>query len=140
MTAKVAVLAFGLMLAAGWAFGEEAAGVSKKETWPADIDRASGFRLPLPRREDLDENGRKSFDRATTSPDSLAGLQGPGGVQLYSPVGAQTSAVNNYLRRQAGIPPRIREIAILITARELDSQFEWTAHEGEGLKVGVPPA
>src|SRR5207247_5602567 len=39
---------------------------------------------------------------------------------------------------EAGIAPRIREIAILVTAREMDSQFEWVAHEPEALKEGVP--
>ena len=32
----------------------------------------------------------------------------------------------------------MREVAILITAREMDSQFEWVAHEPEALKEGVP--
>jgi 4-carboxymuconolactone decarboxylase len=31
----------------------------------------------------------------------------------------------------------VREIAILTTAREMDSQFEWCAHEPEALKEGV---
>ena len=34
----------------------------------------------------------------------------------------------------------VREVAILITAREMDSQFEWVAHEPEALKEGVEPA
>ena len=33
---------------------------------------------------------------------------------------------------------RLRELAILATARELDSQFEWAAHEAEALREGVP--
>jgi len=31
----------------------------------------------------------------------------------------------------------VREIAILTTARETDSQFEWVAHEPEALQAGV---
>lgn len=112
---------------------------SSRANWPADIDRQSGFRLPLPKREDLDENGRRDYDRAAAPGASIAGLQGPGGVQLYSTtIAPHMSATNNYLRRQAGIAPRAREIAIMTTAREFDSQFEWTAHEPEGLKEGVP--
>ncbi len=34
----------------------------------------------------------------------------------------------------------MREVAILTTARECDSQFEWAAHEPEALKEGVAPA
>jgi 4-carboxymuconolactone decarboxylase len=48
------------------------------------------------------------------------------------------AAINQYLRFEAGFTPRTREIAILTTARELDSQFEWVAHEPEALKQGVP--
>jgi 4-carboxymuconolactone decarboxylase len=107
---------------------------------PSDIDPQSGFRLPIPNREDLDEAGKRVFDRAKAPGASLAGLQGPGGVQLYTKAGEQLSALNRYLRYQSGISPRIREIAILITAREMDSQFEWVAHEPEALKEGVPQA
>ena len=50
------------------------------------------------------------------------------------------SGVNRYLRFEAGFSGRVREIAILITAREMDSGFEWAAHEPESLKEGVPQA
>jgi 4-carboxymuconolactone decarboxylase len=108
---------------------------------PSDIDPQSGFRLPLPKREDLDEAGRNAYDRAVTPGRTLAGLQGPAGVQLYSPkIAPHVTAINEYLRYKAGYSPRVREIAILATAREMDSQFEWVAHEPEALKQGVPPA
>ena len=105
---------------------------------PSDIDPQSGFRLPLLRREDLDETARKTYDSAATPGANIAGLQGPAGVQLYSPkTTAHLRAINRYLRFEAAISPRIREIAILATAREMDSQFEWVAHEPEALKEGV---
>ena len=136
----------GALLAAALLLGASAASAqtpqaSSKATWPADVDKQSGFRLPLPKREDLDDLGKQAYDRSTTPGASIAGLQGPGGIQLYSPGSAvHQSALNTYLRYKAGIPPRIRETAILVTAREFDSQFEWSAHEGEGLKEGVPQA
>jgi 4-carboxymuconolactone decarboxylase len=96
------------------------------------------MRLPLPRREDLDETGRKSYDRGTMPGATIMGLQGPAGIQLFTKAAPHLQALNRYLRFQAGIAPRIREIAILATAREMDSQFEWVAHEGEALREGVP--
>jgi 4-carboxymuconolactone decarboxylase len=70
---------------------------------------------------------------------TIAGLQGPAGIQLYSPkTAAASSGLNRYLRFEAGFTPHVREVAILITAREMDSQFEWVAHEPEALKEGVP--
>lgn len=110
-------------------------------TTPSDIDPRSGFRLPLPNREDLDEAGRQAYDRGRAPGATLAGLQGPSGVQLYSPrTAAWSTALNRYLRFEAGYSARIREIAILATAREMDSQFEWVAHEAEALKEGASPA
>ena len=52
---------------------------------PSDIDPQSGFRLPLPKRDDLDEVGKEAYDRGTTPGATIAGLQGPAGIQLYSP-------------------------------------------------------
>jgi 4-carboxymuconolactone decarboxylase len=105
----------------------------------SDIDPRSGMRLPLPNREDLDDAGKQAYDRGMTPGATIAGLQGPAGIQLYSPkTAAQSSALNRYLRYDAGFTGHVREVAILITAREMDSQFEWVAHEPEALKEGVP--
>ena len=107
---------------------------------PSDIDPKSGMRCRC-RREDLDEAGKKAYDRGTTPGATIAGLQGPAGVQLFSPkTSAHVSALNHYLRFEAGFTPHVREVAILTTAREMDSQFEWVAHEPQALKEGVPQA
>jgi 4-carboxymuconolactone decarboxylase len=109
-------------------------------TMPSDIDPQSGFRLPLPKREDLDEAGKRHYDRVAAPGASIAGLQGPSGIGLYSPKAAEHArALNRYLRFEAGFAPRVREIAILTTAREMASQFEWAAHGPEALKEGVEP-
>jgi 4-carboxymuconolactone decarboxylase len=104
---------------------------------PADIDPQSGFRLPLPRREDLDEAGQRAFDRASTPGKTIVGLRGPSGLHLYSPKTVEThNVMNQYLRYQC-FDAKTREIAILTVAREMDSRFEWAAHEPEALKEGV---
>ena len=105
---------------------------------PSDIDPQSGFRLPLPKREDLDEDGRRAYDRASTPGKTIVGLRGPSGIHLYSPKIVDThNVMNQYLRFQV-FDAKTREIAILTVAREMDSQFEWAAHEPEALKEGVP--
>jgi len=128
-----------MLIAASPAVPQTNAVTSMSESnMPSDIDPQSGFRLPLPNRDDLDEAGKRAYDRGTTPGATIAGLQGPAGVQLYSPRTApHLSAINRYLRYESGLSPRMREIAILATARELDSQFEWVAHEPEALKEGV---
>jgi 4-carboxymuconolactone decarboxylase len=104
----------------------------------SDIDALSGFRLPLPNRADLDEIGKRAYDGAAMPGQSVAGLRGPAGIQLYSPKTIEhLQGLYRYLRFEAGFMPRTREIAILVVAREMDSQFQWTMHERVALKEGV---
>ncbi len=107
--------------------------------YPEDVDPESGCRLPLPRREDLDEDGQRAYDRlADPAGGTLRGLRGPGGIQLHSPeLSRRSRPVNHYLRYEAGLGGRVRELAILTTARELGSQFEWAAHEPAALAGGI---
>jgi 4-carboxymuconolactone decarboxylase len=110
--------------------------------YPHDIDPDSGCRLPLPKREELSGEAQQSYDRlATPGGENLRGLRGPGGIQLHSPeLSRRSRPVNHYLRFEAGLGGRVRELAILATARELDSQFEWAAHEPAALAEGIAPA
>ena len=108
---------------------------------PDDVHPESLSRLPLVAREDMDERGQRLYD-AVVSPQSrtLVGLQGPSGIWLHSPrLGEHMRAANQYLRFETKLEPRLRELAILVTAREIDSQFEWTAHEPAALKEGLAP-
>ena len=112
--------------------------MTENTKWPADIDPQSGFRLPLLKREDLTDVGQRRYDRAANG-GNIAGLQGPTGIMLYSPRTSEAqSSVSRYLRNEAGFTPRIREIALLVTSRCMDQQFEWTAHEPEAVHAGVP--
>ncbi len=107
---------------------------------PADIDPRSGCRLPLPERDELDAAGREIYDRlADPKGGTLRGLRGPGGITLHSPdLSRYARPLNSYLRYRAGLGGRVRELAILTTARELDSQFEWSAHEAAARTEGIP--
>jgi len=106
----------------------------------SDIDPQSGFRLPLPKRESLNEAGKRAYDRAVTPGRTIVGLRGPGGIRLHSTKTVEpTNIVADYLRHEAAYGAKVREVAILTVAREMDSQFEWAAHEPEALKVGVTP-
>ena len=109
---------------------------------PKDVDPNSGFRLPLPKRENMDEYGKKVMDKfVDPGARLLAGLRGPSGIRLYSPkVADMEYEVSQYLRYQSGLSGAVRELAILTTAREMDSPFEWAAHEQQGLKEGLSPS
>ena len=108
---------------------------------PKDVHPDSLPRLPLLARDDLDEQGKRLYD-AAVGPQSrtLVGLRGPSGIWLHSPVLAEfLRAANQYLRFETALDRRLTELAILVTARELDNQFEWTAHEPAALKEGLDP-
>jgi len=109
------------------------------EFLPPDVHPESLSRLPPRRREDLDEAGQRFYD-ALVGPQSrtLVGLRGPSGIWLHSPVlGERMRPVNQYLRFETALPRRLTELAILVTARELDQPFEWTAHEPAARAEGL---
>jgi 4-carboxymuconolactone decarboxylase len=141
----VLLLAVGTSVAAGHALtgrstqpAASAAGMptqSSNGTFPKDVYADTGNRLPTIKRDDLDDAGKKLFD-ARLPADSF----GPGAIRLYSaPVADHMGAVNSYLRYKSGLDPRLVQLAILVTARESDSEYEWTAHEPQGLKAGLQP-
>jgi 4-carboxymuconolactone decarboxylase len=104
---------------------------------PPDVDPESLNRLPRVRREDLDDFGKKLYDTVTAD-SRLLGLDGPIGIRMHSPrVSDYMNAGNRYLRFESGIEPRLMELAILVVAREMDSQFEWVAHEAPAIKAGL---
>jgi 4-carboxymuconolactone decarboxylase len=118
------------------------AGAPVADPLPNDVDPDSRYRLPLPKRDDMDDYGKKVFDELT-DPDHRqhTGLRTPAGIRLYSPKLAKPmSDAFYYLRTETGLGDRLTEIAILVTAREMDNQYEWASHEPAGLKAGVEPA
>ena len=123
---------------------EGAAAQAPAGPWPGDIDPESRNRLPIVDRDSLDELGQGLFDKTTDdvrTGRSLAGFQGPNGIVLYSPrVAEHDQRKNDYLRFESPLGRRHYELAVLVTARELDQQFEWTAHEPAALRAGLEPA
>jgi len=111
------------------------AGEGKGSTLASDIDPISRCRLPLVQREDLDEAGRQVFDATAANQRSIARLRGPAGIRLHS----SRSRELEYLRYETELGRRLTELAILVAAREMDQQFEWTLHEQEALKEGLEP-
>ena len=100
-------------------------------TFPKDIYADTGNRFPMIKREELDEAGKKVYD-------ARADAFGPGAIRLYSPpVADYMTGVNEYLRRKSGLDPRLVELAILVTAREMDCEYVWTAHEPAAQKAGL---
>jgi 4-carboxymuconolactone decarboxylase len=47
------------------------------------------------------------------------------------------SALSDYLRWNTSLPPRLSELAILLTARQWTAQYEWSAHYPLAQKAGL---
>ncbi|MES1253987.1 MAG: hypothetical protein ABUS56_00130 [Acidobacteriota bacterium] len=109
----------------GWA----AAGPTQVSL-PKDVYPDSRNRLPLAKREDMDDFGKKVFDDLTGTK-RLAGTFPA--VRLHSPkLAAPLVAVWDYLKYDTGLSDRLLEVAVLTTAREMDCQYEWTQWETHG--------
>lgn len=100
---------------------------------PPDVHPETGNRFPKAKREELDDLGKQMFDAL---PANFRG--GPSSIRIYSPQVAEALRMeNDYLRVESGMDPQIKELAILITVRELDSQYVWTSHEPQARAAGV---
>src|SRR5260370_40386648 len=126
---------------AGVAQCEEASKVPTMTTLPKDIYPESRSRLPLPKRESLDEQGKRVYDSVLDPKrPTLAGFQGPAGIRLHSPrAGEPIREMNRILRTEVPPEPRLRELAILLTSRAPDNQFERPAHEPVAIKWALDP-
>ena len=104
--------------------------------FPQDVYPDTGNRFPAIKREELDDAGKKLYDTR-----GVTDAFGPGGIRLYSPpVADAMSGLNEFLRRKSGIEPRLVELAILVTAREMDCEYVWTSHEPSAQKAGLAQA
>lgn len=66
------------------------------------------------------------------------GLGGPFNVLLRSPeMGNMAQELGAYARFNSVLPPNLRELAIIMTARFWVSEFEWYAHKRAALGAGV---
>lgn len=104
---------------------------------PPDVDPGSRNRLPLPRMEELDEDGKRllaAFQKQGLSITESA----PRSIRINSPkVSQYMTKGNQYLRYESGLDPKLREVSILLAARAMDQEYEWAAHEATALKEGL---
>ena len=102
----------------------------EKNTLPPDINPITLSRLPPVTPADLDEEGQRLLAARTNYKPG----PGPAHVGIYSP-----------REIDLGIPSGVKspvgahyfQIAVLIIAREIDQQYEWTAHELAGRRQGL---
>lgn len=113
------------------------AGSQTSRPLPPDIDVQSYSRLPLIRKDTLDQEGRRIFEAINGTSGDTPRL-GPPASSLYSLKAAEPyDRLNQLLRSENVIGPQFFEISTLVPAREFNQQYEWTAHELGARRAGV---
>ena len=96
-------------------------------------------RFPPLSRETMTPAQRTAAEAIAAGP--RGGSRGPFQAWLRSPeLADRLQRVGEYLRFSSAVPRRLNELAILITARAWDAQFEWWAHHRLALEAGLDPA
>ncbi len=68
-------------------------------------------------------------------------IRGPFAVFLHAPsFGELAQQLGGHCRYNTGVPPRLSEFAILVTAKLWRAQYEWFAHVPQAEKAGVKTA
>jgi 4-carboxymuconolactone decarboxylase len=57
-----------------------------------------------------------------------------------APLADRVQQLGSLLRYGTGLPPRLSELAILVTAAHWGAAYEWSVHEPEARKAGVSEA
>jgi 4-carboxymuconolactone decarboxylase len=109
---------------------------------------AAGERFPILHPDQMNADQKKLLDTllagprggGNTSPEAVQKIlhNGPFNAWMRSPdLGNRLQNVGAYIRYRTSLPLRLNEFAILITAREWTSQYEWYAHYPLAMKAGL---
>ncbi|WP_327692504.1 carboxymuconolactone decarboxylase family protein [Streptomyces sp. NBC_00459] len=100
------------------------------DTWPPP-------RIPLPAGDELDPAQRAVFDTMISGPRGR--VVGPIRAAIHNPELAERwQHLGALLRYGTSLSPRVKELAILVTARHWDSRLEWILHTTHAANAGVP--
>jgi hypothetical protein len=94
-------------------------------------------RVPYVQRDELDAEGQAIYDRIRQDRNSPeVGLQFR--ALLHSPLATgYLTSLGAQLRFQSAIPEDLKELAIILVAREWNSAIEWTGHAVLAARAGL---
>ena len=97
-------------------------------------------RVPYVEREELNAEGQAIYDRIRRDRNApQVGLQFR--ALLHSPKAtSHLTSLGAQLRFESAMPEKLKELAIILVAREWDSAIEWTGHAVLAEKAGVSAA
>jgi 4-carboxymuconolactone decarboxylase len=115
--------------------------------WITRLEASSGqtleesvmARIPPVTRERVREDLRRIFDEVSSGPGGVG--TGPMAVLKYSPeMSRRAILLFNYVRNESSLPQKVRELAMLTTARAKDCPYIWNAHAALGRRAGLSDA
>ena len=90
-------------------------------------------------REALAPEQRSVYDAIVAGPRGT--VPAPFHIFLQSaPLADRVQQLGGLLRYGTGLTPRLSELAILVTAAHWHAEYEWSVHEAEARKAGLPEA
>jgi len=102
----------------------------QQSSLPRDIHPVTLSRLPPVTAADLDEEAQRLLAART----NFTPGPGPTHVTIYSPRELDLGIPSG---EKSPVGPRYFQLAVLIIAREIDQQYEWSAHEPAGRRQGL---
>jgi 4-carboxymuconolactone decarboxylase len=95
-------------------------------------------RMPILPAEDMTEEQKAAA--AIFAEGRGYAVRGPFAALIRSPeVMLRAKAMGDYLRFKSSLPPRLNELAIIVTARYWGQSYEWHAHRPLAEKGGLRP-
>lgn len=96
-------------------------------------------RTPFLTPDQMDSEQRRVFDEIVRSRGTW--LNGPYAPLLHSPeLADKAQDFGELVRYRTSLEPRLSELAIVVTARHWDCQFEWIQHERIARQQGIAQA
>ncbi|WP_332683304.1 carboxymuconolactone decarboxylase family protein [Bosea sp. (in: a-proteobacteria)] len=96
-------------------------------------------RIPLPTPATMTPEQRRVYDTVVSGPRGV--LRGPLLAALHRPeLADKWQQFGELLRYRTSLPPRLSELAILVTARRWNCQLEWYLHESVAREAGLSGA
>ena len=118
-----------------------ACGLAALIAMPQAVRAEDPIRFPPLKAEELNPAQKAWAEMIAAPPRNAKFTNPPYRAYIRNPdLAPRLTAMSEYLRWNTSLPPRLSELAILITARQWTAQYEWFAHYPLALKGGLDPS
>ncbi|MGW5171743.1 carboxymuconolactone decarboxylase family protein [Streptomyces nodosus] len=96
------------------------------------------MRLPVLSEDDMDPRQQELAARIAGR---RGAVRGPFRVWLHSPeMCERADSLGAFARFDCSLPKHLRELTLLMAARNWDAQYSWNAHVHQAIEAGIPEA